>query len=74
MNEIDAIIVSVFEINEASLKDEFTMKDIPTWDSLRHMELIAAVESKFNFELSFEEISEMTSIGNIRKIISKKTS
>ncbi|MES2394530.1 MAG: acyl carrier protein [Bacteroidota bacterium] len=72
MKDINAILSSILELSENNLKDELKMEDIALWDSLRHMELIANIESSLGFELSFEEISEMTSIGKIREIVSNK--
>lgn len=50
------------------------MDDVSLWDSLRHMELIVAIEQKFGFELNFDEISSMNSIGGIRKLVDSKLS
>ena len=72
MEQIDAIISSVLEVKIENLQNEQTMDDIASWDSLRQMDLIAEIESKLKIELTFDEIAEMTSIGNIRTIISNK--
>lgn len=72
MEQIDAILSSVLEVKIENLQNEQTMDDIASWDSLRQMDLIAEIESKLKIELTFDEIAEMTSIGNIRTIISNK--
>lgn len=70
---LDQIFQDLFKVNPADLKNEFTMGDIELWDSLRHMELIVAVEQAFNIELSFDEIATMQSIGAIRDLVAAKT-
>jgi len=72
MEQVDEVIAGVFNIKPSELNDDINMDNVAYWDSLRNMELIAALESKFNFELSFEEISEMITVGKVREIVGKK--
>ncbi|MGZ3867332.1 MAG: acyl carrier protein [Bacteroidia bacterium] len=72
MAELNDILATVFEIDASKLTDEKTWNDIPNWDSLRQMVLISAIEEAYKFELTFDEIAEMNSIGNIRKVVSAK--
>ena len=72
MKDINKILVNVFGISEEKISDDATMNDVPGWDSLTHMDLITAIEKDFCFELDGDEIAEMTSIGNIRKVLTAK--
>ena len=72
MQQVDEVMAGVFNVKASDLTDDINMDNVPYWDSLRNMELIAALESKFNFELSFEEITEMTTVGKVREIVGKK--
>ena len=72
MEQVDEVIAGVFNIKPSELNDDINMDNVAYWDSLRTMELIAALESKFNFELSFEEITEMITVGKVREIVGKK--
>ena len=63
------LIASIFKLDKRQVTDEFNMEDAESWDSLKHMELIAALEEKIGMELDFDQITEMTSIGNIRRIL-----
>jgi acyl carrier protein len=72
MEQIDEVMAQVFNIKTSELNDDINMDNVAYWDSLRNMELIAALESKFNFELSFEEITEMITVGKVREIVAKK--
>jgi len=73
MKDINKILVKVFGISEENISDDATMNDIPGWDSLTHMDLITAIEEGFCIELDEDEIAEMTSIGNIRKVLITKS-
>ena len=72
MKKVDKIFKILFKISQEKIYDDATMNDIPGWDSLTHMDLIAAIEEEFAIVLDGDEIAEMTSIGNIRKILVSK--
>lgn len=48
------------------------MKDVDSWDSLIHMELIGSVESAFGLQLTFDEIVAMTTVGDIKRVLAEK--
>jgi acyl carrier protein len=48
------------------------MQESGAWDSLTHMQLIAAIEGDFDIELSADEIVQMTSVAQIKSILRKK--
>lgn len=72
MDELDGIFVDLLKMTPDKIEDAMTMNDVAMWDSLRHMELITAVEQQFGLELTFEEIATMQSIGAIRKLVAEK--
>lgn len=73
MEKLNEIISNVLELDESKLTDELTINDVDSWDSLRQMELIANIEEEFGIELTFDEISDMTSVKRIREIVSEKS-
>ena len=48
------------------------MDNTDEWDSLKHIQLITAIEKRFNIEIDFEESIEMVSVKNILNIITEK--
>ena len=46
--------------------------DIEEWDSFGHITILSAIESEFGISFTFEEISEIESIGNICDILEDK--
>ena len=63
------ILAEVLKIGRESIGDDFAMQDCVAWDSLRHMELIAAIEAELGRELSFDQIISMTSLAGIREVV-----
>ena len=60
------------------LKQVFELENVDescaqvNWDSLKHLELVVEIESAFNIELEPEEIAEMKSFKDIKKILQGK--
>ena len=72
-NEIDSklekLLKETFEIDKISLN--FSMEDIPEWDSFKHIELIIAIEKEFKIKLEYTDTTEMVSIPIIKSKILK---
>jgi len=66
------LIAKILKIPAASITDETAMKNVPAWDSLKHMTLILAIEQEFALELTGDEIADMTSVKAIRDILGKR--
>ena len=71
-DRIKNIMSAVFEIPEEQIKDNSSPDTIESWDSLRHMNLIVALEEEFKVELTDDEILDMMNYRSIESIIVKK--
>lgn len=50
--------------------DENTKKiDVPSWDSLKHIQLIMEVEEKFGVEIPIEKVPDIDSVSILLKLI-----
>jgi len=47
------------------------MDEIPEWDSLKHIQLIIAIEEEFDITIDFSDTLDMTSISAIKEKILK---
>lgn len=70
--DVKAIVAEVLEIPVGQINEQTTMESVDTWDSLRHMEMIVAIERRFNVEFEAEEALEMTSIEGIKRMLGAK--
>ena len=66
---LEKILKEVFQIEEVDLN--FSMDEIPEWDSFKHYELIIAVENEFQIKLADADTIEITSIPIIKSKILK---
>lgn len=63
------VVADVLQLAPERVVDTLAMDDVATWDSLKHMELIAGLEEAFRIELTFDEIVAMQSVGDIRRVL-----
>lgn len=71
-SNLSRLLEKVLDLPTESITDDLRMKDTESWDSLRHMALIAAIESTYSLELSFEEIVAMQSVAKIQAVLREK--
>jgi acyl carrier protein len=69
---IAALLTENLGLPADRISDDVAMKDVGSWDSLKHMELIVAIETAFDLQLSFDEIVTMTSVGEIKRVVREK--
>jgi acyl carrier protein len=66
------VMAIIFEIDSKHIKDSAEPGIIESWDSLRHMNLIVALEEEFGIIFSDDEITELLNMELITSIISDK--
>jgi acyl carrier protein len=66
------IIGKVLGVDATTLHDESNAQNTPKWDSLRHIEVIFAVESAFHVRFTMPEIANLRKLGDIRKLLLTK--
>jgi acyl carrier protein len=70
--KLEQLLAELLQIPVTQITGELAMKDLDVWDSLKHMELIAALEQQFDLQLSFDEIVAMRSVGDIKRVLSNR--
>ena len=66
---LEKILKEVFQVDKIDLN--FSMDEIPEWDSFKHYEIVTAVESEFKIKLSIADTIAITSIPMIKSKILK---
>ncbi|NKB70550.1 MAG: acyl carrier protein [Candidatus Latescibacteria bacterium] len=63
---IESIIARVLDIAPDQVADELEFQGIPQWDSMRHVDLMLALEEVYDGEIDADQIVELTSVRAIR--------
>jgi len=64
---IKKVMAKIFGLDETDIDVMSNVETIKQWDSLRHMQLIIALESEFDIQFDGRSIMKMT---NLEQIIS----
>ena len=60
--ELRAVFVEVFHVPETEIAAKTQFGDMPQWDSMGHMDLMVALETKYGIEISADTISQLVSV------------
>ena len=71
---VKKIIAETLEIPVTSIDDNASQKTLENWNSLRHLNLIVALEDEFNLSFEPEQIGIMVSVDAIVNEINKMAS
>jgi acyl carrier protein len=66
---LESLVSEILHIPADVIADELSVRSVESWDSLRHMELVAGIEHNYGVALSFEEIAGMDLVGDIRRML-----
>jgi acyl carrier protein len=66
------IVSQIMNVPIEQLDDDSSPDTVANWDSLKHMNLILALEEEFAVAFSDDEVTEMLSLRRIVEILSKK--
>jgi acyl carrier protein len=58
--------------DEVVITEATTARDIAGWDSLNHVRLMVAVEKVFRVRFSSGEVSDLKSVGDLKKTLQEK--
>jgi len=70
--QVRAIASDILATPTERLSSESSPETVESWDSIQHLNLVLALEEKFNVQLSPEEIEQMSSIGQIARVLEGK--
>ena len=69
---LNEVFRDVFGDDSITVNANTTSADIDDWDSIEHINLIAAVESEFGIRFKMREVSGMKNVGEMADIIISK--
>lgn len=71
--KLKRIMAAVFGVDVSEINENTSPASLDKWDSLRLLNLVAALEEEFEIEFSNEEIAEMLSFKLVRHLIKEKS-
>lgn len=67
--QLNEVFRDVFDDESITVTDETTADDIEDWDSLEHINLLAAVEQQFGVKFNMGQIVTLKNVGEMVNLI-----
>lgn len=67
--KLNEIFQEVFDDEDIEVFEETTSEDIEDWDSLEHINLVAAIEQEFDMKFTMAQVVGMKNVGEMVDII-----
>ena len=72
VTRLNEVFRDVFGDPSISVTPSTTSADIEDWDSIEHINLVAAVENEFGLRIKMREVSGMKNVGEMMDIIAER--
>jgi acyl carrier protein len=67
------VMSNVFEVELSILNEDSSIDNIENWDSIRHLNLILALEEEFNITIPDEEVGDLVNYKLIELIVNEQS-
>ncbi len=67
---LKSVMATILEVEPGDITEDSSSDTLPQWDSLRHMNLVLALEDEFGVSIPDEEAADITSYKLIRLVLS----
>ncbi|MDX2062134.1 MAG: acyl carrier protein [Bacteroidia bacterium] len=64
-DQLTPIFRRVFQAPDLALNRSLTAAEVARWDSLSHVEMIAAVEDAFGVRFKLKDVTKMKNVGDL---------
>jgi acyl carrier protein len=70
--QLKKVLLAELELDDFPFTDQTLASEVPGWDSLSHIRVIAAVEKEFNVRLRALEVMRLKNVGELAVLIEKR--
>jgi acyl carrier protein len=71
-SDLRQLLAEVFETAPERIRPTDTNKTIPNWDSLRHLQLVMALEQRYGLQIDTGRIAEITSVADVIRLVAAR--
>jgi acyl carrier protein len=69
---LNQLLATVLKVDEQSVTEDTSAKNLKAWNSLRHVELVMAIEKQYQLRFTAAEVVALQSVRQIREILGKR--
>ena len=70
--ELKQVILGALNLDDWELKDATVASEVPSWDSLSHVNVVLAVEKHFGVRFKGVEVIRIKSVGDLQRLVDSK--
>ena len=63
------VMATMLNVDVSTINEDSSMDNVPNWDSLRHMNLVLALEEEFKVSIPDEDAGNITSYKLIKLVL-----
>jgi len=67
------VILQELQLDDFPLSDETMAPQVPGWDSLSHVRILAAVEREYGIRFRGLEVLRLKNVGELQALVDRKT-
>lgn len=69
---IKEVMSSVFDVDVDTLNEESSQDTVEQWDSMKHLDLVVALEEEFGITIPIEEVGNLVNFKYIKLIVEEQ--
>lgn len=69
---IKEVMVSVFDVDVETINEESSQDSVEQWDSMKHLDLVVALEEEFGITIPIEEVGNLVNFKYIKLIVEEQ--
>ena len=70
--QLEVVFANFLQEPIESINEETSPRSTQSWDSLKHLELVMAIEGTYSVQFTMPEIAGLDSLGSIRQLLKMK--
>lgn len=67
--EIVKIIADILEVDVCDIEMDTAVGDIPEWDSMHHLQIIAELEKVYNIKFNASDLAELEDVSDLISLV-----
>ncbi len=68
---VRGVVANALKVDPASIQDNTSQMNLSDWDSVRHMNVILALENEFDIQFEDNELPKLTSLPVIVTVVER---
>lgn len=67
--EIVKIIADILEVDVCDIEMDTAVGDLPEWDSMHHLQIIAELEKVYNIKFNASDLAELEDVSDLISLV-----